>query len=175
MTIFTLNGSVRAEEWEAILMFLDLRHRNLPAKNRVTLSAVCTVLAPVNVRMAIRAVFAYVGKDWLAVTFDAFHIFVQSPQGISGLVVIEFGNHADRPPSGRGVAIFTRDSERAVGALSVIFLGEKRRDKQNHAENEQEPSTDLGTLIRKSPIKTNSLPARRGQAGCVKFPLQAKH
>ena len=165
MTIFTLNRSVCAEEWKAILMFLYLVHRNLPAKNRVTLGAVCTVLAPVNVRMAIRAVLAYVGKNRLAVTFDASHVFMQSPQWISGLAVIEFGNHADGPPSGRSVAIFTRDSERAVGALGVIFLGENRRDKQKHAENEQKPSTDLGTLMRKSPIQ--QIHCRRGEGELV--------
>lgn len=152
MTIFTLNGSVRAKEWEAILMFPDLSHGNLPAKNRVTLSAVCTVLAPVNVRMAIRTIFAYVDENRLAMTVDTFHVFVQSPQGISGFAVIEFGDGADRPPSGGGVAVFAWNCQRAVGTFSITLLASKRGDEQNQPENERNPRANLGTLLRGSPL-----------------------
>ena len=143
---------MRPEEWEAILMFPDLSHGNLPAQDRVTLGAVRSVFAPMNVRMAIRTIFAYVGENRLAMTLDTFHVFVQAPQGISGFAMIEFGDGADRLPSGGGVAVFAGDSQRAVGALSITFLASKRGDEQNQPENEHKPSANLGTLLRGSPF-----------------------
>jgi hypothetical protein len=71
--------------------------------------------------VTIGAIPADVREDRLGVAQRAGYFFVHAPQGITGLVVVEFWNCTNWMPTGRGVAIFARDCERAMG-ISRGFL-----------------------------------------------------
>jgi len=90
--IFALHRGVRAEQRETILVILYLLYRNIPTLHRVALRAIRAHLPLVNVRVALFAILAHIGEHWLDVALRAFHFFVQAPQRITCLVVIEFRN-----------------------------------------------------------------------------------
>lgn len=75
----------------------------------MALCAVRSQLPLVDVGVAILAVLSDIGEDWPDVTFGARDRGVHTPEGILGLVVIEFRDGADRPPGIRGVAVLARD------------------------------------------------------------------
>ena len=92
----------------------------------MTLGAIGTHLAPVNVGVTISAILADIGEHRLDVAFGAFHFFVQAAQWIVGLVVIELRNSPNRTPTGGGMTIFTRDGEGAVGVTGGFFLADQQ-------------------------------------------------
>jgi hypothetical protein len=57
--------------------------------------------------MAVRALGPHVGKYWLGVALGAVHRLVHTPQGVLCLIVIKFGNRANRFPTHRSVAVLT--------------------------------------------------------------------
>lgn len=122
MTLVALHGSVSAQEWEAILVVLHLLNGDIPSLHGVTLGAVGAHLTAVNIGMTIRAILAHVGEDGLDVARDALHFFMHATQGVIGFVVIEFGNGADRAPTGGGVTVFARDGERTMGIAGRFLL-----------------------------------------------------
>jgi len=154
-----LHGGVRAQEWKAVLVILDLLDGNLPAQHGMALRAIRAEFPPVNVRVAIGAIFADISEDGLDVTFVAFHFFVHAAKGIFGAVVVEFRNSANGPPRCGRVAIFARDGQRPMRALRAALLRQKLRGEQNQPQNEQEPDTDLWSAWRKLP--------RRPRLTCV--------
>jgi hypothetical protein len=79
-----------------------------------------------DIRVAIRAVFADVGKYGFYVALGALHFFVQAAKRIFRFAVIEFRNRPDRPPTGRGVAVFTGNVQRAVGISLGVLLSVAR-------------------------------------------------
>lgn len=112
---------MRAEKWKAVLVILHLLYRSIPPLHGVTLCAVRAHLAAVKISVTIGAIPADVGEDRLDVALCAVHFFVHAPQGIAGLVVVEFWNCTNRIPAGRGVAVFAGNGERAMG-ISLGFL-----------------------------------------------------
>jgi hypothetical protein len=64
------------QEWKAVLVIADLLHGDVPALDRVALRAVRPHLAAMDVRVAIRAVFANVRKYGFHVALRALHFFV---------------------------------------------------------------------------------------------------
>lgn len=116
-----LNRGVSTQERKSVLVIAHLLDCDVPALDRVALRAVRTHLAAMDVRVAISAVFAHVCKYWLYVTLGALHFFVLAAKRIFRFAVIEFGNRTDGPPSGRGVAVFARNVQRAMG-ISLGFL-----------------------------------------------------
>jgi hypothetical protein len=76
----------------------------------------------VNIRVAIRAVFADIRENRFCMARNAFHVFMHAAQGIARLAVIEFRNRADGPPTGGSVAIFAGNFERAVWVSRGLFL-----------------------------------------------------
>ena len=111
MTLFALNGSVSAEEREAIEVIFDLLHRNAPALHGVTLLARRAHLMAVDVfvRVAIDAILTDVGEHRFDVALRALHFLVHAAQRISCFVMVKFGNRTDRTPARGGVTIFTRN------------------------------------------------------------------
>jgi hypothetical protein len=73
--------------------------------------------------VAIGTIPAYVGEDRFDVALHAFHFFVHATQGISRFAVIKLWNGTDGAPTGRGVAVFARNSEWAVRVASGVLLG----------------------------------------------------
>ena len=111
MAGIAIDRGVRARQWEAIVVILNLTDRNLPSANGVALLAICSELASMNICMAILAALSDVREDWLDVTLRAVHLLVQSAQRILRLIVIEFRNGADRAPRGRCVAVLAGNGE----------------------------------------------------------------
>lgn len=95
---------------------------NPPAFDGVTRLAIRAELAAMNVRMAVRAFLADIGKDQLDVALGALHFFVHAPQRVRRFVVIEFRNAADGFPTQGSVTILARNVEGAVRIAGNRFL-----------------------------------------------------
>ena len=100
VALIALHGGVSAQQWKPVLMIADLLHRDIPALHGVALRTVRAHLTSVNVCVAIGAVLANVGEYGFYVALRTVHFFVHSAQRIFCLVVIEFGDRADRAPAG---------------------------------------------------------------------------
>lgn len=109
-------------------MLLNRLHGNLPAEHRVALFAVRAKLAAVNIRMAIRAIFGYIGKHGFCVAPGARSFFVHAAQRILRRIVIEFGNRADGRPTRVRMAIFAGDCEWSVRTSARLPLGSGRHN-----------------------------------------------
>jgi len=109
MAFIALNRGMSAEERKAVLVIANLLDGDVPTLRSVALRAVRTHLAAVDVSVAVGAIFADVCKYGFCVTLRALHFFVQAAERVFGLVVIEFGDRADRPPACRCVTVFARN------------------------------------------------------------------
>ena len=100
-----IDGSVGARQRESVVMLLHVLHRNLPSSNRVALLAVGSQLALVDVGVAVLATFTDIREDHLYVTGSTSHRRVHAPQGITGLIMVEFWYRPNWPPAVRGMTI----------------------------------------------------------------------
>ena len=112
-----IHGSVCAGQREAVVMILDLLDGDVPPAHGVALRAIRTQLALVNIRVAILALVAYIIKYELDVARRAGHAHVHAAQRILGLIVIEFRNGANGPPTLGRMAVGAGDTEAAVRTL----------------------------------------------------------
>ena len=127
VAIVALHGSMGAEEWKTILVIVDLLYGNLPALHGMALRAVCSHFSLMNIGVTILASLAYVCEYRLGVAPRAGHLFMQTPERIPGLVVVEFRDGADRTPSGGGMAIFAGNRQRSVRTSSGLPLRGRHR------------------------------------------------
>ncbi len=121
VAIGALQHGVSADQRKAVLVVPDLLIGSFPTFHRVALFASGAELAAVNIGVAVRATGACVLEHQIGVALAAGHLDVHSAQRIAGLVVVEFGDVADRFPVGGGVAVFAGDLDGAVG-VTVVFL-----------------------------------------------------
>jgi hypothetical protein len=105
VAVLALHGSMSAEEWETILVIVDLLYGDLPALHGVALRAVRPHLPLVDIGVTILAILAHVGEHRFGVALRAGHLFMQTAQRILGLIVVEFGDRTDGAPSCGGMAI----------------------------------------------------------------------
>jgi hypothetical protein len=98
VALVALNGGVGAEKREAVLVILHLLNGDVPTFNGVTLSAIRTHLAAMNIGVAARAISADICEYWFAMALRAFHVFVHAAEGIAGFVVVELGYCANGAP-----------------------------------------------------------------------------
>lgn len=99
-------------------MLLHLLNRDLPSANGMTLFAVRPQLTPVNICVAILASLADIGEEGLDVALRATNGSVHATKRIPCLIVIEFGDGANRFPCARRVTVLTGDVQvpvRTVG------------------------------------------------------------
>ena len=122
VTVFALHGRVSSQQRKTILMIFHLLDGDIPALNSVALSAVRAHFSLVDVGVAILAILADVGKDWLAVALHALHLFVHAAKRILGLVVIELRHSADGAPTRGVVTVFTRNRKRSVRTSGYLPL-----------------------------------------------------
>ena len=127
VVIVALDSRMSAEEREAVLVVTHLLDGDVPSLHRMALCAVRTHLSPMDVRMAIGAILANVGKDRLDVAGHAFHLLVHASERISGLVMVKLGNWANGAPSGGRVTVFAGNIQRAMRIASGFFLGRGRQ------------------------------------------------
>lgn len=118
---------MRAKKRKAILVIVNLLYGNLPALHGVTLRAIRPHLALVNIGVAILASLSHVCEYRLCMALRAGHLFMHAAERILSLIVVEFGNRADRLPACRSVAILTGDGQGAVRASGSLPLSGRRR------------------------------------------------
>lgn len=143
VTLLTFHHGVRTEERKSVEVILDRLHRYVPAQWSVAFGAIRAILAAVNVRMAVRAVLADVGKDRLEVALGAVHFFVHPAERIPGTVVVELRNAADRRPTRAGVAVLAGNVEGAVRTTAGLRLGIRRTGTGKCKDKKHEPTADL--------------------------------
>jgi hypothetical protein len=122
VAVLANHRGVRPQQRKTILVFFHLLNRDVPAPHRMALLAVRAHLPPMHVCVAIGAVLPYVGEHRLGVAQHAFHFFVHAPQRVSGFVVVEFGNRANRFPAGGRVTVFARNSQGAMRTARAALL-----------------------------------------------------
>src|SRR6266576_2917784 len=105
---------MRTDQWEAVLMLIDVVDRNLPAIDAMTEIALGAVFSTMQVGMTILALPADIAEHRIEMAFLAEHLGMHAAQGIRRLVVIELGILADGHPSRRCVAILARRFQRTV-------------------------------------------------------------
>ena len=133
MAGIAIHRGMRAGEWEAVIVLLDLLHRDLPAPDGMALLAICSQLPPVNVCMAVLAALADIRENRLDVALGAAHRRMHSSQRIPRLIVIEFRVRAGGLPRSRSMAILTGEVEisvwtmRSRGILRLCSSGKKRQ------------------------------------------------
>ena len=143
VTRFTVNGGVRANEREAILMVPYRLYGNRPTLNCVTRFAVGAELPAVKVGMAVRAFLTHVGKHQFDVALRTFHFFVHAAQRVARRIVVKFRDAADWPPAQRRVAVFARNIQGATVRIPSYLLlcrrtalGAKLRSEEKNGESQ---------------------------------------
>ena len=111
--------SVSAGQGETIIVLLNFLNGNSPSAHGVALLTICAQLALVNIGVAVLAACAHVAEHRLHMALRTRHILVQTPQRITGLVVIEFRDGADRLPALRGVTVLTGNVQIAMWAMGT--------------------------------------------------------
>ncbi len=70
-----------------------------------------------NIGVAVLAACAHIAKHRFHVALRTRYVLVKSPQRVTGSVVIEFGNRADRRPAIRCVTVLAGNIQIAVWAV----------------------------------------------------------
>ncbi len=122
VTGIAVDRGMRSGEREAVIVLLNLLHRDLPSADSVTLFAVGSQLPPVNIGVAVLAALPHVGEDRLHVALNAGDGLMHTAQRVARLVVIEFRNGSDRLPGVGRMAILARDIQVAMWAVRA-FIG----------------------------------------------------
>jgi len=115
MAFVAFHQGMRSYQRKAVLVILDCIQRDIPALDGVAAFTIRAELAAMDVCMAIGTTCTGVLEVEARVALGATHPLVHPAQRISRLVVVEFGNGADRLPTGARVAILARYSQRPVG------------------------------------------------------------
>jgi len=95
-------------------VLLHLGNQHLPSIDGMTLFAVRSKLALVDVRMAIRALNSHIGKNRLRMALRARHALVHTTQRKLCEIVIELWQAANWFPSERGVTVLAGDIQISV-------------------------------------------------------------
>ena len=153
VALVALHRGVRAQQRETILVILYLLNGNIPALHGVALRAIRAHPPLVNVRVALFAILADIGEYWLDVALRALHFFMQAPQSITCLVVIEFRNRTNGFPACRRMTVLARNGQRTVRALGVAPLTGRKRSTGDWPRQQHQPTKDLYAPQRKRPPK----------------------
>jgi hypothetical protein len=134
----TIQGGVRTHQRKAVIVVLNGPYGNIPAIDTVALFAARAHLATMNIGVALGALSSHIRKYWFGMALGTHHALVHAAQGKLGLVVIEFGNAADRFPSQRRMAIGAKHVQRSVRASGLgITLRLPRQEDVGWKEHKQ--------------------------------------
>jgi len=112
MALFAHHRRVSPEQGKPVVVVLNRGDLDVPALHRVALLAVGAELAPVEIRMAFRALGRCFRKDQIHVAAGAGNTLVHTTQRKTGLrIVIEFHHFADRSPRSRRVTALARQGK----------------------------------------------------------------
>jgi len=115
MTGGAVQRRVRAQQGKSVEVILNGLNGHFPAGHGVALLAIRPHLAPMNIRVAVRASCADVGEHGLGMALRASHTLVHSAERVTSRLMIELGNTTDGFPACRGVTVLAGDSNGAVG------------------------------------------------------------
>lgn len=172
------NGGMRSEKRETILVILDLLRSDLPAEDGVALGTIRAHFPPVNVGVAVLAIFANVSEDGFEVALGALHLFVHAAERVFSFAVIEFRDLANGAPARGSVAIFARNIQVAVRAVGAVFLRKSvmRQRVVRHSrprKSENEPAQGLDERVVGSHPGSSTTPSTGGssfRSVCPIFP-----
>jgi len=112
MALVADHRCVSPEQGKPVVVVLNRGDLDVPALHRVALLAVGSELAPVEIRMAFRALGRCFRKDQIHVAAGAGNTLVHTTQRKTGLrIVIEFHHFANRSPRSRGVTALARQAK----------------------------------------------------------------
>ncbi len=139
MAIITGRCRVRADEGKPVVVIANGGDLDVPAAHRVALLAVRPELAPVQIRVAIRAAGRRLRKHQVHMASCARHVLMQPEQREFCLgVVIKLGLFPDRLPRGRRMAVFASDGQRAVRicnpSADAVLCEDRRRGRHVYQE-----------------------------------------
>lgn len=127
------NGGMGAQQWKPVEVVAHVRHRDLPAADRMAILAGRAHLAGVDIGVAIRAHFPHFGKHGIGVALAALYVLVHAAQRELRLrVVIELGHGAQRLPTQCGVAAFARDLQRPMGIFAALRAHHRGAPKEHN-------------------------------------------
>jgi hypothetical protein len=109
VTRVAIDNRMRADERKTVLVFVDVVHRHCPAVDVVAQIALGTILASMNVGVAVLALLTSIGEYGVDVTLFARNLGVQASQRKPGFAVIKLRTRTQRQPSFAGMAVLTRD------------------------------------------------------------------
>jgi len=135
----TIQRRMRTHQGKAVLVLINLLHRDLPSLDGVALFTGRAKLAFVDIGVAVGALLAHVGEHRLGVALGATDSLVHAAQRKSGLVMVELGDTADWLPSVQGVAVLAGNIQGAVWAPCRAIGGalpSSRRRKQHQQKND---------------------------------------
>lgn len=117
MAGIAIHCRMRSSQRKAVVVLLNLLNRYLPSSHGMTLFAVRSELAFVNVGVTVLTALTNIKEDRLDVALRASDGLMHSAKRIFRPVVIEFRNGPDWLPRARCVAILARNVELAVWAV----------------------------------------------------------
>jgi len=100
-----VDGSVSSDQGKSILMFIDVMNGNLPAIGIVAECALRAVFAPMQICMAVLALYGCAAENEILVALGTLHLCVSATQGKLSPRVVEFDLGAQRLPALRGVTL----------------------------------------------------------------------
>ncbi len=145
VTVVAGQGGVRSNERKAVFMCPEGTKAFLPASHRMAPLAVRSELPPVDVRVAIRTTCSGLREHQAHVALRTGNTFMQTPQRIACLGVVKLDDVAEWFPGREGMAIFTRNLQiamRAVSRAGLRGLGRARQRVQgdeNECHHQQRP------------------------------------
>ncbi len=116
-------------------MILYLLNRNLPSANRVTLLAIRSQLAPVDIRVTVLAALANIGEHRLYVALRARDRCVHAAQRVLRLVVVELRDSPYGLPGICSVAVQAGHTEIPVRTASHGSLRARIRRQAGACQN----------------------------------------
>lgn len=139
MAGIAIQRSVCSQQRKAILVLVDLLHSYRPSLDGMALLAVGAELPLVDIGMTVRASLPHIRKNRLDVALGTTHALMQAAQRECGLVVIELGNRADRPPRCRGMAVLAGKIQiavRTMGGALRLSPGSRTGGQKHHGKDE---------------------------------------
>jgi hypothetical protein len=143
VTLLALHHRMRSEQRKPVEMILNGLHRHVPAVHRVALGTIGAELTAMNIRVAVRAVLADIGEDWLEVALRAVNFFVHSAKRISRGVVVEFWDRPNRGPARARVTVFAGYCQGSMRTPAGLLLCIRCADESNCQHKERDPRADL--------------------------------
>jgi len=145
-----LQQGMRSHKRKAVEVLLNGLHPDPPPLYRVAIFAAGAELAPMDIRVAVRALRARIAEHQVGMALAAGDSFMHPAQWKLGLIVIKLGDIADRLPGCEAVTILAWQIQITVGAarsglaLAVDLRGVAGRlRRQSSRSTQQEPDDQV--------------------------------